>query len=205
VIARAALIALVLVASAGAETDPFSPPVAGTYELPPIQTVAERSLLAPDGSRAPLLGLAPGQLAVVAFVYRSCSEAEGCPLALAALRTLDRELSARADLAGRVRLVTVSFDPVHDTPEKMGELARMMEPRGEWAFLTTAGAEELSPLLADFGQDVVALEEGVLRHVLKVFLVDSDRRVRNIYSPGLLRSDVVLADVETLLANGAMP
>ncbi len=176
--AALALAALALLAAAAGELDPVSPPVAGTYELPAIQTVAERRLLAPDGARTPLLALQPGELAVVAFVYRSCSEAEGCPLALAVLRSLDRALAARPDLAGRVRLVTVSFDPAHDTPETMGELA---------------------PLLADFGQDVVVLDEGVLRHVLKVFLVDSDRRVRNIYSPGFLRADVVLADVETLI------
>jgi cytochrome c peroxidase len=201
VIRRTALAAaaLALLAGAANDADPFSPPVAGTYELPPIQTVAEWSLLAPDGARAPLLGLEPGELAVVAFVYRSCSEAEGCPLALAVLRTLDRALADRPDLGGRVRLVTVSFDPAHDTPARMGELARMMAPQGEWSFLTAAGTDELAPLLADFGQDVVALEGGVLRHVLKVFLVDSERRVRNIYSPGFLRADVVLADVETLL------
>jgi cytochrome c peroxidase len=35
--------------------------------------------------------------------------------------------------------------------------------------------------------------------VLKVFLVDGERRVRNVYSTGFLRADVILADVETLL------
>ncbi len=191
--------ALALLAGAVAETDPFSPPVAGTYELPPIQTVSERKLVAPDGTRQPLLGLAPGQVAVVAFVYRSCSDAEGCPLSLAVLRSLDRELAARADLSKRVRLVTVSFDPAHDTPAKMGELAQMMAPQGDWTFLTASAPAELPPLLADFGQDVIAQNDGMLRHVLKVFLVDSDRRVRNIYSPGFLRADVLLADVETLV------
>jgi len=179
--------------------DPFSAPVAGSYELPPIQRVSERALLAPDGARAPLLGVDGARLALVSFVYRACSDAEGCPLSLAVLQRVDRALAARPDLAGRVRLASVSFDPERDTPERMGELARLLEPHGEWAFLTAAGVAELAPVLADFGQDVEALDAGVLRHVLKVFLVDAEGRVRNIYSTGFLRADVILADIETLL------
>jgi len=40
--------------------------------------------------------------------------------------------------------------------------------------------------------------DGVLRHVLKVFLVDDARRVRNVYSAGMLDPDLVLADVATI-------
>ncbi len=183
--------------------DPFSAPVAGSYELPPIQSVSEHALLAPDGARSPLLGVRGDRLALVSFVYRSCSDADGCPLSLAVLQRVDRALAARADLAGRVRLATVSFDPERDTPAKMGELARLFAPRGEWAFLTAANAAELAPVLADFGQHAQELESGVLRHVLKVFLVDGEGRVRNVYSTGFLRADVILADVETLLAASA--
>jgi cytochrome oxidase Cu insertion factor (SCO1/SenC/PrrC family) len=179
--------------------DPFSAPVAGSYELPPIQRVSEHALLGPDGARAPLLGVTGARLALVSFVYRACSDATGCPLSLAVLSRVDRAIAARSHLAGRVRLATVSFDPARDTPAKMGELAGLFAPRGDWAFLTAANAAELAPVLADFGQDAVELEPGVLRHVLKVFLVDGEGRVRNVYSTGFLRADVILADVETLL------
>jgi cytochrome c peroxidase len=39
-----------------------------------------------------------------------------------------------------------------------------------------------------------------LAHVLRVFLIDSERRIRNIYSPSFLHPDLVLNDVRTLLA-----
>ncbi len=210
-LALAALLSLLAVAAgaAGAHEggahaappagDPFAPPVAGSYELPPIQRVSEHALLAPDGARAPLLGVTGARLALVSFVYRSCGDAGGCPLALGVLQRVDRALAARPELAGRVRLVTASFDPARDTPEKMGELAALLEPRGEWAFLTAANRGELAPVLADFGQEVVDLGAGALGHVLKVFLVDGKGRVRNVYSTGFLRDDVILADVETLL------
>ena len=177
----------------------FEPPPPGTYELPPIQEVDEYVLVTPDGATTHLPGLAAGQVGVVSFVYRSCTQASGCPLALAVLRRLDRELARRPQLARRVRLATVSFDPARDTPERMGDLARMLAPRGDWRFLTVSEPQQIRPVLADYSQDVVQLEDAVLRHVLKVFLVDAERRVRNIYSAGFLSWQLLLNDIETVL------
>jgi len=59
-------------------------------------------------------------------------------------------------------------------------------------------------VLADFGQDVTSLVDvkgeptGVLRHVVKVYLVDGRRDVRNVYSTGLLSIPLLLADLETV-------
>ncbi|MEM7410795.1 MAG: SCO family protein [Myxococcota bacterium] len=184
----------------------FEAPAAGTYELPPIDRVSEHGLLDSSGGTAPLLGLAAGEVALVSFVYLSCGEA--CPLATATLHRLDRLLASDAALASRVQLVTVSFDPARDTPERMAELAQGLAPKGRWRFLTAEDTESLAPVLADFGQDAVWLPPGGvaperLRHVLKVFLVDADRRVRNIYSTGFLDVRLVINDVRTVL--GAVP
>ena len=190
--------------AAPAETHHYEAPPPGSYELPPIDRVEEHTLLAPDGEPAPLLGLAPGEAALVSFVYLSCGEV--CPLATATLHRIDRELASQPDLADRVVLVTASFDPARDTPERMRVLAESLKPRGRWRFLTAPDAAVLAPVLADFGQDAVWIpsqgEERApdrLRHVLKVFLVDDQRRVRNIYSTGLMDVRLVLNDLRTIL------
>ena len=198
----------------GHETDPaagkprFEPPPAGSYELPPIDRVDEHTLLGSDGAPAPLLGLAPGEVALVSFVYLSCDEA--CPIATATLHRVDRALAADEALAARARIVTVSFDPARDTPENMAVLERSLKPKSRWRFLTTEGPSALAPILRDFGQDAVrmpapgdAAANDRLRHVLKVFLVDADRRVRNIYSTGFLDERIVVNDVRTVLAEDA--
>ena len=183
----------------------FEPPALGSYELPPIQRVAEHELLDAAGEPARLLGLQEGQCALVAFVYLSCRDAHGCPLALASLQRVDRTVAGRAELAGRVRLATVSFDPKRDRPEAMANLRHHMKPKGDWRFLTARDARSLHPVLADFGQDAVPVltrdgeATGVLDHVTKVFLVDDAGRVRNVYSSGFLDPRVVVRDVETLL------
>jgi cytochrome oxidase Cu insertion factor (SCO1/SenC/PrrC family) len=176
----------------------FEAPKPGTYELPPIAQVQERELVDASGAHVPFPGLAPGQVAVVAFIYRGCHEAQGCPASLALLRELDRRLAADPARAARVRLACVSFDPERDTPARMAELHDLMAPRSDWRFLVPDGAASLAQVLRDFGQDVVDLEGGAKRHVMKVYLVDADHRVRNIYASGFLDANLVFADIDTL-------
>lgn len=187
----------------------FVPPEPGSYELPPIGHVTDHRLLATTGERAPMLDLAPGQVALVSFVYASCPEGWGCPFSLAVFQQLDRQIEQDPELRHRVRLVTVSFDPARDTPERMAGLREQLRPATEWRFLTAGSLSEVQPALEDYGQDVLPLidaqgaETGVMRHVLKVFLVDSERAIRNIYSVGFLSPSLLLADVRTLLMRDA--
>jgi len=175
----------------------YQPPAPGSYELPAVGRVQERELVDSSGARVPFPGLRSGQVAVVALIYGSCHEATGCPASLALLRELDRKLAADPARAGRVRLESVTFDPERDTPERLAELRQLMSPQSDWRFLAP-DAGQLSPLLQDFGQDLVVFEGRRLRHVAKVYLVDADRRVRNVYSAGFFDPNLVLADVDSL-------
>ncbi len=184
----------------------YEPPAPGSYELPTIDRVEEHVLLGEGGATVSLPGLQQGQVAIVSFVYRSCADAHGCPLALAVLRRLDRALAREPALAAQVRLLTVSFDPERDTPERMSELRRLMQPKSDWQFLTAPSEEAIWPVLRDYGQDALRLatadgkESPTLRHVLKVFLLDEDRAVRNVYSAGFLNERILLNDIQTVRA-----
>ena len=201
------------IARAGDAAGTFAPeyalPAAGTYELPPIQTVVDHALLDEAGRETTLFDVVGGRIAIVAFVYTTCAESTGCPLSTAVLHRIDRSLADDSDLRDRVALISVSFDPERDTPERMRSERDLHAPRATWRFLTTRDAAMLDPLLDDFGQRVAKLRRedgswtGLFRHVLKVFLVDEHRRVRNIYSAGFLHAELVLTDVRTVLAGGA--
>jgi cytochrome oxidase Cu insertion factor (SCO1/SenC/PrrC family) len=184
--------------------------LAGSYELPPIGRVGEYWLLDETGSRVPLLGLDPGQVALVSLIYTSCPAA--CPAALSIVQQVDREIARDSDLREAVRLVTVSFDPGRDTPAKMSALRKRFAPRADWRFVTAEDEAAIRPVLEAFGQDALRLvlsddrdEEHttpLLRHVLKLFLVDADGDIRNIYSSGLLSPELLMADIRTLLMTG---
>jgi cytochrome c peroxidase len=157
-----------------------------------------------DGRATTLFALKGDRLAVVAFVYTTCADAAGCPLSMAVLHRLDRALAADAALRGRVTLLAVSFDPERDTPRRMAEIRALHAPRADWRFVTTADAAALDPILADFHHPVAKLRfpdgawSGLFRHVLKVFLLDGESRVRNVYSAGFLDAELVLTDLRTL-------
>jgi cytochrome c peroxidase len=183
----------------------YTPPAPGTYELPVIDTVGDHALVDDAGRAVRLAAVVRGRVAVVAFVYTSCVEAAGCPLGQAVLQRLDRALAAEPALARRVTLVSVSFDPARDRPARLAAVRAAHRPQSDWRFATAADEAALAPLLDDFGQSVAPLRlpdgrwTGLYRHVLKVFLLDPERRVRNVYSAGFLHPELVLNDVRTLL------
>lgn len=188
----------------------YVPPAPGSYRLPPIQPAADGAVLAADGTRHRLSDYLGDRLVVLSFVYARCHQAQGCPMALAVFQRLHRRLGEDPELADRVRLVTLSFDPDRDTPEVMRSLAAAFAAGGEaerdrWALLTTASAAELRPILDGYGQYIVRERDetgrwtGDFSHVLKVFLIDRRLRVRNIYSTGFLHPELVINDLETLI------
>lgn len=183
----------------------YTPPAPGTYELPVIDTLADHALVGADGRAARLFDLTRDRIAVVAFVYTTCVESTGCPVSQAVLHRLDRALAADADLRSRVVLVSLSFDPERDDPARLAAVRAANAPEADWRFVTVSGEDTLAPLLDDFGQPIARLRfpdgrwTGLYRHVLKVFLLDREHRVRNVYSTGFLHAELVLNDVRTLL------
>jgi cytochrome c peroxidase len=182
----------------------YTPPAPGTYALPVIASIEDHALVDVDGRPTTLFALTGDRMAVVAFIYTACVEAVGCPVSHAVLHGLDRALAGEPALAKRVTLVTLSFDPDRDTPERMAAQRALHDPRTDWRFATTSGDDELQRLLADFDQPVAKLRfedgtwTGLFRHVLKVFLLDPQHRVRAIYSTGFLNQALVLNDLKTL-------
>jgi protein SCO1 len=183
----------------------FVPPPAGSYPLHAIMRAPDGAVLDLDGRRQPLRRFTSGKITLLSFMYTSCSDPHGCPLAYQVLHTVRHRLAGQPELRDRVRLVSLSFDPARDTPRAMKRYTAGVAPDAvEWAFLTTESPRTLVPLLDGFGQDVrVEIDSGgrprgPLAHVLKVFLVDARGTVREIYTTSYLYPDVILNDIQTL-------
>jgi len=183
----------------------FVPPPAGSYPLHAIMRAPDGAVLDLDGRRQPLRHFTSGKITLLGFMYTSCSDPHGCPLAYQVFHTVRHRLATRPELRDRVRLVSLSFDPARDTPRAMKSYMAGVAPAAvEWAFLTTESPRTLVPLLDGFGQDVrVEIDGGgrpvgPLAHVLKVFLIDARGTVREIYTTSYLYPDVILNDIQTL-------
>lgn len=187
----------------------FAAPLAGTYRLQRIMNAPDGLVLDSDGSQQKLSRYVSGRVTLFSFIYTYCTDARGCPLAYATFHNLKKTIEDSPGMRDKVRFVSMSFDPQYDTPEAMrnygGKDAR--DIRGvPWHFLTSRMRSDLLPLLEGFGQDVsvASAQPGgqripLLRHMLKVFLIDARGQVREIYSPAFLQHDMMFNDIKTLL------
>jgi len=182
----------------------FVPPPPGSYELHRIMPAPDGRVLDVDGRAARLSQYLHDRITLLGFIYTTCADPDGCPLAYRVFDALKEAIADAPRLHGKVRFVTLSFDPARDTPEAMRRYAgsRVVEDGAglRWYFLTTRSARELLPLVEGFGQDVRVTAAGrELSHVLKVFLIDRAGYVREIYSSNFLHPQSVLNDIQTLL------
>ena len=153
------------------------------------------------------------KITLLGFIYTTCTDPEGCPLAYKVFEALSTQIHATPELQGRLRFVTLSFDPARDTPSVMLRYqgSRLREENGlQWYFLTTRSVRDLLPLIEGFGQDVrysVDSSNGrpvrELSHVLKVFLIDHSGYIREIYTSTFLHPQTVMNDIKTLLLEQA--
>jgi protein SCO1 len=187
----------------------FDPPPPGSYTLLRIMPAPDGQVLGVDGRARRLSEFTRNHITLLGFIYTTCIDPDGCPLAYRVFDTLSERIRTVSTLRDRVQLVTLSFDPARDSPGVMRRYAgsRLRHDAGglRWYFLTTRSARELMPLVEGFGQDVrVTIDRAggrprrELAHVLKVFLIDRAGFVREIYSSAFLHPSTVLNDIETL-------
>lgn len=204
-----ALLAFVGTIRAGAEGDvDYQAPIPGTYNLPIIKAAGDGEVVDSQNHSLHLREFTHGRVTVMSFIYTRCAAAKACPYATGVLKHLHQQSQDDPSLAKGMRLVSLSFDPAADTPERMAEystLSRSARPSAEWKFLTTRSQAQLGPILESYGQAVDKRSnpndpQGPLYHILRVFLIDAEGNVRNIYSSDTLDPRLVLADVKTLLS-----
>ncbi|WP_299880527.1 cytochrome c peroxidase [uncultured Cocleimonas sp.] len=181
---------------------------AGSYKLPPLGDAADGKILDEQGREDTLHNIYKGKYTLLSFIYSNCKDVNGCPLASFVFYKLKTLMKKDPELADKLRLASLSFDPEHDSPEVMrlyGANFKFAGDKGEWRFLTTPSLAALDPILQSYNQDIQremsvnGEETGDISHILRVFLVDPKLKVRNIYSLGFLHPEVILADIKTLI------
>ncbi|MGH8543749.1 MAG: cytochrome c peroxidase [Gammaproteobacteria bacterium] len=205
---RASLVVTILVAGLAAGFDAraqaLSYPEAGSYELPPLKPAGDGAVVTSGGAVTTLHELYAGKLVVLSLVYTRCADAQGCPWATALLgitrRRLDRD---EPEISSRARFITLSFDPDHDSPKVMRRYGEPFAKDGDWVFATTDSPAALAPILRAYGQNLQPepsrAADGGLAHLLRVFLIDEKRMIRNIYGASVLDPALLVHDLETLV------
>ena len=183
----------------------FDAPKAGSYSLPVIATAGDGKVLNMQGNPSRLHDFLSDKYVVLSFIYTHCDDINGCPLATYVTSQVQNKLIDDMSLQNQVRFISLSFDPVNDTPEVMRNYGdNFSKANFDWQFLTTKSELELQPILNDYSQSILrdidenGKQTGSISHILRVFLIDKKKQVRNIYSTSFLHPDTVVNDIKTL-------
>jgi len=177
--------------------------VTGKVELPEMAE-AGRPLASGEGLPATTLpghrgepvtvGHGQGVPTLLTFIYTRCPLPEACPALVGRLQAVDEALGDHD-----TRIVAVSLDPGHDTPEVLAGYARDQQLSERW-HLVRPTQEQLASLAMAAGMNVIRGEgELDIVHGLRVLVLDGDGAL-------VERYDSVRFPMDDLLrATGASP
>lgn len=186
----------------------FPAPLPGSYELPALRDAINGNVITAEGKQQTLHELMGDKFVVMSFIFTSCDDVNGCPLASYVLRRVQDRLLADEILKDYVRLISISFDRTNDTPAVLHQYASSFRAADfDWQFLTTPNDAALQTILDGYDQFIIAdvnekgEKVGSLSHILRVYLIDQHRQIRNIYSVSFLHPDIIVNDIRTIVAD----
>ncbi len=139
-----------------------------------------------------------GKVRLVSFIFTTCNGT--CPATTHRLAQVRQELKSRGLLDGDgVHFVSITLDPERDTPEALVQFRKLYDiDSADWNFLTGPPAD-VHKVIDAWGMWVRPAANGQLDHPSRIFLVDSQSRVREIYNLSFLKTGWVADDVKLLL------
>jgi protein SCO1/2 len=177
-----------------------------TYHVPtPGDTVPDFKLSNQDG-RPIHLGQFKGKALVVTFIYTRCPSPEFCPRVTRNFAELERLLAANPGLYAKSHLLSISFDPEHDTPERlraygvtyMGSDAKNAFAHWEFAVPKKPALTEMARFF-DLGLSENA--DTTITHTLSTTLIGPDGKVVRFYPGNEWTVEQVMSDVKKIIAN----
>ena len=110
-----------------------------------------------------------GKVIAINFIYTSCALPQFCYRTANNFGAVERRF--KKQMGRDLVLLTITFDPARDQPERLAEYASQWEANPDfWRFLTGAPAE-ISRVCGMFGVDYFP-DEGLLNHSTRTALID---------------------------------
>ena len=189
----AALLALALFVAgcSGGADETGSFPAANTADCLPNLTLVDQ-----HGSQVNLSSL-KGQYVLIDFIYTSCQGT--CPMLTSKMEMTQERLAP--ELAGKVRLISVTIDPEHDNPAQLLKYADAHGAKPGWLFLTGTPAQ-IDGYLATFRIKRSREPSGAIDHVTTSFLLGPDGRQIRQYDGIAVKAETMAADVSRAMSQG---
>jgi protein SCO1/2 len=136
-----------------------------------------------------------GRALALTFVFTRCPFPDFCPLMMKNFAAVDDALHQDTALFGRTHLLTVSFDPQHDTPDVLRAFGlpyqKEQPPFRHWT-LATGSDEAIRKLGGALELDYVE-ENRTFTHNLRTALIDPDGRLVRLFHGNDWKPDELVA------------
>jgi protein SCO1/2 len=184
-----------------APAEAAAPSASSGFELlKPGEAVPDATFVDQTG-RTRTFGTFKGSPVLVTFIYTKCPMPTFCPLMDQHFAAIQRKLKDNDALKGRVRLVSVSFDPLVDTPAVLREHAKKLgADTSTWTFLT-GDRDEIDRFASRFGVQVAraTADQRDITHNLRTAIVDADGKLVKIYIGNEWTPDQAIADLTPIV------
>ena len=174
------------------------PAAAGIELLKPGDAVPETTLTDENDKPIAIKDFA-GSAAAITFIYTRCPLPQYCPLMDRRFAEAQALVEKDPALRGKVRLLSVSFDPRFDRAAVLRRHAATLkaDPR-VWTFAT---AEEsiVDRLAARFGVNVIREPDGTITHNLRTGVIDPAGRVTAILDNNAWTADDLVRELKEAL------
>jgi protein SCO1/2 len=177
-------------------TPGMAPPASSGFELlKPGEAVPAAAFIDQDGRPRDFASF-KNSIVVVTFIYTRCPMPAFCPLMDRNFAAIQRKLKTEAGLE-HVHLVSVSFDPLTDTPEVLKSHAAAIgaDPK-YWTFLT-GDRDVIDQFAMRFGVSVSRDTNDQLNitHTLRTAIIDARGAFVKAYTGNQWTPEEVLADL----------
>jgi protein SCO1/2 len=177
-----------------------------SYHVPAPGDVAPDFNLRNQDGRPIHLAQFKGRALVVTFIYTRCPSPEFCPRVTRNFAALEKMMAANPGVYARSHLLSVSFDPEHDTPERLRAYGvTYMGSDAKNAFAHWEFAVPEKPVLTEmarfFDLGMTDNADTTITHTLSTTLIGPNGKVVRFYPGNEWTPEQVLADVKQIVAN----
>jgi protein SCO1 len=141
-----------------------------------------------------------GSATLLTFIYTRCPLPNFCPLMDRHFAAIQQTIASDSSLTGKAKLLSISFDPDHDSPAVLLAHARRLKADPSvWTFLT-GDRVTLDRFAAKFGVGLIRPADTTeITHNLRTMLIGPDGRLVRIYPGNEWSPSKVLDDLRATI------
>lgn len=147
-----------------------------------------------------------GKVLAITFIYTRCPLPNYCPLMSIRFSELAMNLQKDAALKDKVRLLSITFDPKHDTPQVLksygaGYYNKDVKPDFDLWQLATGTEDDIKKVADFFGLYYQSDpgDEKTINHSLRTIVIDPDGKVKKVFSGNEWSNVELLAEIKSAL------